>query len=518
MTVRIDGRGRWVVVLGLAAGLVAGAEVFSADGPGSSARLVAQKSGKKKAPGGPARKGTADAPEDAMKKAGGEAMPKAKAAEAGAPATDDGSMSFAKDIAPILAANCVGCHSGNGNGKTRGKLDMSTFAKLMAGGKRGEDIIGGDPEGSHLVLMITGEETPKMPQGNQASISDDAKSKITAWVQQGAKLDAGVDPNALLKDYAASAADLRRSEVAKMAPDRRDALTKENGLARWKKVSKVEPEVTTGQHFILFGEMPKGRLENVLKAMEARLTLANQLLAPSRDKAVGAGEKVSLYVFKDRNTFVEFVRTAENQDVEADEQARAKLDIESPYVVALDPAGGGEESSAAPAKKSSRTSRGKRAAASDPSSGGGGGATRSLAGIMTEALVPAIATRAGKPPRWVSLGLGTYLASGIEGGSPYYRSLRAQVAENFQIGWIPRCNEVLGGQAPNETIRAVGFGLFEWISANAPPATQAAFVRAMLEGPDKLDEAIETTLNIPNREAFLQMSGAWIATNYGGGR
>ena len=44
-----------------------------------------------------------------------------------------------------------------------GKLDMSTFEKLMAGGKRGKDIVGGDPEGSTLVQMIKGEETPKMP-------------------------------------------------------------------------------------------------------------------------------------------------------------------------------------------------------------------------------------------------------------------------------------------------------------------------------------------------------------------
>ena len=43
-------------------------------------------------------------------------------------------------------------------------------------------------------------------------------------------------------------------------------------------------------------------------------------------------------------------------------------------------------------------------------------------------------------------------------------------------------------------------------------------IREMLAGPDKIDEAINTTLNIPNREAFLQMSGEWIANHYGIGR
>jgi hypothetical protein len=119
----------------LAAGLVAGAEVLSADGPsGAPARLVAQKTVKKKAPGGTPKKGERKGADDAMEKADGdgamtkEAMPKGKGAGGQAQAADDGSLSFARDIAPILAANCVGCHSGNGNGKARGKLDMTTFA------------------------------------------------------------------------------------------------------------------------------------------------------------------------------------------------------------------------------------------------------------------------------------------------------------------------------------------------------------------------------------------------------
>jgi hypothetical protein len=118
----------------------------------------------------------------------------------------------------------------------------------------------------------------------------------------------------------------------------------------------------------------------------------------------------------------------------------------------------------------------------------------------------------------VSLGLGLLPRLEHRGGSPHYRSLRAEAAENFRIGWIPRCNEVLGGQAPNETIRAVGFALFEWMAANAPPNVLAAFIRDMLGGRNKVDEAIKGTLGINDREAFFQMSGQWIGTNYGGRR
>ena len=297
-----------------------------------------------------------------------------------------------------------------------------------------------------------------------------------------------------------------------MAPDRRDALTRETGLARWRKVSKAEPEVTAGPSFLLFAEMPKGRPDKVLKAMESQLGQANRILGVARDKAVGSGEKVSLYVFKDRNTFVEFVRTTENQDVEAVEVARVKLNVETPYIVALDPAAGGEE--AAPTPASRKSAKSKKGSGDSGSTGG----ARSLAGIMGEALVVGVANQAGKPPRWVSLGLGAYLASNIDGGSTYSRGLRAEAFESCRIGWIPRCNEALGGQAPTEVVRAIGFGLFEWLAANAPPQAVAGFVRNMLQGQDKLDESITNTLGVPNREAFLQMSGFWIGNHYAGGQ
>lgn len=508
MSLRIGAR--WGITLGLAAALVAGAEVVSADGPAPAARLVSQKPGKKK---GSPRKGTSKS-DDAMPKSDGDgAMAKdgAMTKEAGnAPADNAGGLSFSKDIAPIFAANCVGCHSGNGNGKARGKYDMSTYSKIMAGGKRGEDVLPGDPEGSHLVLMVTGEETPKMPQGNQANISDDAKRKITAWVQQGAKLDAGVDPNALLTKYAASAADLRKGEIAQMPADRRDALTRETGLARWKKASKAEPEITAGTNFLLFAQMPKGRPEKVLKAMDAQLLSAGRVLGIPRDKPTGSGEKISLYVFKDRNTFVEFVRSTENQDVEPDEFARVRLNVEAPYVVALDPAGGGEEASPAPARKGGRSKKGS----AESNASGSGGSPRTLAGAMTEALVVGLANQAGKPPRWISLGLGAYLAASVEGNTPYYRGLRAEAAENYRVGWVVKVNDVLGGQAPNESIRAVGFALFEWMGANAPAPAVGNFVRAMLEGQERLDDAIKQTLGVDDREAFLKMSGYWVGEHY----
>jgi Planctomycete cytochrome C len=497
MSVLIGGVGRWGVVLGLSAFLVGGAAVISAaQGPGRVIS-VSQKLQKKKAA---AKKG-----DDAMPK---EDMDAAAAAKAAAPA--DGSLSFKRDIAPILVANCLGCHSGTGRGITVGKLDMSTFDKLMAGGKRGKDIVSGDAEGSMLVKMIKGEETPKMPPNNgQRGFAEEAAVKIETWVKQGATLDAGVASTDPINKYAASLDDLRKSELSKLSPDERDKLAEQAGLERWKKATKITPDVTKsakGGHFLLLSNLPKERATKLLQTMETQYTLTNKLLSGPKGPALDPLEKIGIYVFKENVPFVEFVRTNENQEVETGEQARAKLGVESPYIVAVDPAAGGEEAASTSARKGARKKKGE-----EPS----GGPERLLAGVLTEQLVAGAANKAGKPPRWVSLGLGAFMASHVETpGSPYYRRLRVEIGESIRIGWQPKANEALGGEAKVETTRAIGFGLFQWIAANAPPATLANFVRVMLEGQGKLDDALAGCLNL-TRQEFLEGSELWLSEHYG---
>jgi mono/diheme cytochrome c family protein len=492
MSVQIGGLGRWGVVLGLSAVLVGASVLTAADDPGRVI-LVAQKIQKKKA----------------VAKKGEEDMAPAAKAAAPAAAPADGSLSFKRDIAPILVANCIGCHTGTGRGITLGKLDMSSFDKLMAGGKRGKDIVGGDADGSTLVRMIKGEETPKMPPNNgQRGFAEEAADKIAAWVQQGAKLDAGIASTDPITKYAASLDDLRKAELAKLSPEERDKLAEQAGLERWKKGSKTTPEIasTKGGHFLLLSTLPKDRVNRLLQTMETQYTQINKLFSTPKGPALSPNEKIGLYVFKDNVSFVEFVRTVENQEVEAGEQARAKLTVESPYIVAVDPAGGNEEAPITPAKKGVR----KKKTEESPT-----GPERTLAAVLTEQLVTATANRAGKPPRWVSLGLAAFLASHVDSpSSPYYRRLRVETAENIRIGWQPKANEALGAEGKLETTRAVGFALFEWMSANAPAAALASFVRTMLEGQAKLDDAIGSCLYL-NRQEFLDGSELWLSEHYG---
>jgi mono/diheme cytochrome c family protein len=432
----------------------------------------------------------------APKKSDATEAPEKEAAPAAAPASD-GALKFSRDIAPIFVSNCLGCHNPK---DLKGKLDLTTFEKMMQGTPKEKVIVASKPEESHLVLRIKGAEKPKMPQGANRNLSQDAIDRIEQWVKAGAVLDKGLDPKALIESYAATPEDLRKSALARMKPDERDKQVEKVGLERWKKASpKTIPQVTPSKNFLLFAILPKGRAESSLRVMEQQHPKLRALLGPS---ATDWGEKASLYVFNDRNSFVEFARTIENREVDSDEQGVANFTVAQPYVAVLDPYKGGEEPLAA-----------KRARRKDDDTFV---ADRSLAGLLTEQLAMGTLAKAGKPPKWLVLGLGAFLSSRVDTRSPYFRKLRASVynlAEPGEPRWVSEANDALGGQAKIEQIRAVGFTLIEWLATEAP-STLPRFIHGLLEGGEKLDDVISSVLNV-TREEFYNRSYQFIGTRYG---
>ncbi len=432
------------------------------------------------------------------------AMPAEGDASAAAPATvtpadTAGGLKFSRDIAPILVANCAGCHTAT----HRSGFNQTTFAGLMKGGKTGDDIVSGKPEESLVVKRIKNEEGAgaKMPPG-QARLSENAIAKIEQWIKEGAKLDAGVDAAAPMVKYAATPEDLRKAELAKMSPDDRDKKTEAAGRDRLKKADPTSKmEMTKSAHFMLFSDMPKERVSLLLKTMERQYGLVGQILGIGK---MNFGEKMSFYVFKEQKGFTEFARTIENQDVEPGEEARGKLGVESPYIIAIDPLQGGSESTASTSKKASRSKK------ADDSLGG---PDRTLAGLLTEQFTIGALNLAGKPPRWITMGAGALFASKLEPRSPYYRKLRLEAVDQVKLGWSGKAQEALGDTIKPETVRAVGFAICDWLFSTDPNAF-ANFVRGMLEGGPKLDDAIGAALN-SNREQFLAASEEFIAQRYG---
>jgi mono/diheme cytochrome c family protein len=431
----------------------------------------------------------------------------AKKKDAGTSANggDTTELKFSQDIAPILARNCSGCHSGDRPGLKKGKLELTSFEKLRKGTTTNKPVVvPGNPEESSLVLRIKGEETPRMPQGNNV-LSDEAISKIERWVKAGAKLDQGIDAKAAMDTYAASPEQVLRRELAKLSPQERDKKVKEVGLERWKQAgAKVKPEIVSGDHFIMFSSLPGERATKDLKVLDRQYTHLKSLLgSPAMDWV----EKVSLFVFTRKEDFIEFVRTVEGPNVETDRVSTINLTVAQPYVAVVDPLGGKKEE---PAPK--RKARAKRGEERD-----GPASARSLAGLLTEALGTAAVGSAGIPPRWLKEGIGLYLASQVEPRNPYYHQLRQNAWAKFQQGWPTKATETLGGtdRIVSEDFLAVSFALVESMLSSDLRQGFPTFVNGMLGGADKLDEMLRKVYEYESREEFLGDTGDFVATRYG---
>jgi hypothetical protein len=449
----------------------------------------------------------ADAPKaDAVAKPKAKAKPKARrgaakgASKAAGKADAPGGLAFSRDIAPILVANCLGCH---GAQNPRKKLEMTSFVKLTTGSENGPVLVAGKPEESELLRRIKGESErgQKMPPGNNRNIAPEAIAKVEAWVKAGARLDGGIDPTAALATYAPTADDLRKAELAKLTPEQRDKQAEAVALERWKKAGgQSTPEMASDKHFVLFSNLPQARAKAVLKALEGQLANVRGLLGTPGAPALDGPEKISVYVFNEPNAYVEFVRALENREVESGATAHGRLDVETPYLAAVDPLAGGDE----PAAR--KGSRAKKSDDSAPTP------ERGLAGLLVEQLAASATAQAGKAPRWLTLGLGAYFGSLVEPRSPYYNSLREEAFARGRLGWGTKAQEALGGEGEPQAIKAIGFSLFEWMGTTARPALPG-FVRTLLEGQDKLDQAIQYGWRA-DRQAFLQAWGQFVAVRY----
>ncbi|CAN5890630.1 hypothetical protein BH23PLA1_BH23PLA1_04480 [soil metagenome] len=94
------------------------------------------------------------------------------------------SVSFSKQVLPILQKNCQGCHQ---PAKDQGGLILTTHAALLQGGEGGPGVEPGQPDESVLLDNIAG-DAPLMPP-NGDPLSAEAVALIRDWIAQGAPDD-----------------------------------------------------------------------------------------------------------------------------------------------------------------------------------------------------------------------------------------------------------------------------------------------------------------------------------------
>ena len=103
---------------------------------------------------------------------------------------------FETVIAPLLARRCAGCHAGD---EAKGKFDLTTREKQLAGGESGPALIPTQPEKSLIWQRVVSDEMPpKHP------LSANEKRQLKTWIESGAVWSGGpLDPLAVSSEHRA---------------------------------------------------------------------------------------------------------------------------------------------------------------------------------------------------------------------------------------------------------------------------------------------------------------------------
>jgi WD40 repeat protein len=96
-----------------------------------------------------------------------------------------GDPSYQRDVRPILDQHCTSCHQ---PASKQSDLDLTTYAGLQAGGRRGPAFVAGSPEQSLVIQFVTAALMPSMPFGQPPLAANDI-STIRDWITTGAKDD-----------------------------------------------------------------------------------------------------------------------------------------------------------------------------------------------------------------------------------------------------------------------------------------------------------------------------------------
>src|SRR6188768_4567851 len=96
-------------------------------------------------------------------------------------------VDYNKHIEPIFDNRCTVCHSGS---IIEGKFDMSSYAGVMKGGKRGPAVVPGKSAESNLFLFCSRQKKPIMPPKSEEPCTPQEVTLIKHWIDQGAKAPA----------------------------------------------------------------------------------------------------------------------------------------------------------------------------------------------------------------------------------------------------------------------------------------------------------------------------------------
>ena len=382
------------------------------------------------------------------------------------PAPPPGAIAFSTHVAPVLLANCVGCHGGR---QPRNRLSVESFAQLVRGGMSGKAITPSNGAGSLLVQKLKGtaKDGQRMPLESDP-LSAAQISAIEQWIAAGAKFD-GPDPARPLAEVVALGA--ARGATHDELSRQRSVLAAKN----WKlAIPDDAARTTTTDNFLVIGNVSQQRLEALAAEAEKLVGPIRTALSLPADKPLVHG-RLTIYAMAHRYDYTEFALMVERRSrLPRGQRGHWQYTVVDAYAPIIVPA-----------------------ESKDPAS------ADTLAPLLTEQIAAATIATRWQVPAWLATGLGRAIAaSGAPKDAPptdYDERLKS-LLENK-----PTADDWLTGKLPPDDADLLGYGLARYLLTTGLKMRTLA---TSLERGQPLDAALTKS----HGRTLAEMAAQWLAT------
>ena len=241
-------------------------------------------------------------------------------------ASENDTVFFSKDIAPLLAETCNGCHI-DAN-QLRGGLSLDNFARMNRGGDSGALWVAGKPDESLLVQKLKGMGDGQRMPINRPKWSDQQIELISTWIREGAHYDAP-DPNTPVKQLASL------STIASMDAESLKAHRQSIAKQQWDLALvgvRSETRDTDNLHFVIgYGVETSLQKQIMTQAQKLYADFAKDLT--DAKASAFARAPITVFVPKGGYDYSEFGKMVEKRDTPLQEKYHWGQTVDGPYIV-----------------------------------------------------------------------------------------------------------------------------------------------------------------------------------------
>ncbi len=238
-------------------------------------------------------------------------------------ATGKETVSFARDIAPILTENCNGCHF-RGQ-RASGGLRFDNFAQLIKGGDSGALIVPGKPDDSLLIKKLRGMSGQRMPAGGRPPLSDQQIQSVSTWIKEGASFDGSGKETRL--DQVASQAWASKATHAELMAKRM-----QRARDQWKIVAPKTPadEAHDDEYHVIGNIGPESAKQLLAQVNTAAGQVRKMFKLSGREPLIKGG--ITIYALKQRYDYSEFGTMLESRSLPTDWNSHWRREVLDCYV------------------------------------------------------------------------------------------------------------------------------------------------------------------------------------------